>query len=440
MGRRWSAIRRDEVVSGTSTLEQDRNKVVERRLTVLEPNKLLRALTRALLVIGPVAFVGFTQKVFPPGILGIHLFVLSFVLGFAQRRHNLRASRAERDVKITPDGVLVDGALVVKKEQIKDGLFQPRPPRDPGKASSLGPSLRLYGKRKRILFEVEADQAEANEMLQVLGLDASHRRAQFSTASPLFATTGRNILFTWSMLALGAGIAMVLAAMGIKGGSAGIFVVLPFLFFGMLPQRVEVGVDGVLIRWMWQKRFIPMNQIRRVSMRDSRQVVLHLESGEEVNIYAAMPRSDGSFALQRRDALVARIREAQLVYQSRGPIVDVAALVGRGDRPRSEWVEALMKLRDQAGYREAVVRDEDLWRLVEDPAAPEDARAGAVMALRSGKGGLGEEGKARVRVAADATASPKLRVVLDAAVADSDEEAKEALHALIEQESERREG
>jgi hypothetical protein len=47
---------------------------------------------------------------------------------------------------------------------------------------------------------------------------------------------------------------------------------------------------------------------------------------------------------------------------------------------------------------------------------------------------LDAEGRARVRIAAEATASPKLRIALDAAVSDSDEGIDAAFAALAPEE------
>ena len=88
-----------------------------------------------------------------------------------------------------------------------------------------------------------------------------------------------------------------------------------------------------------------------------------------------------------------------------------AGRASRNGRQHSRRSEA-----SDASYRQAAVREEDLWRVVEDPRARSgDARAAARSCWR----GLDEPGKARVRVAAErATASPKLRVALEAATAE----------------------
>lgn len=77
-------------------------------------------------------------------------------------------------------------------------------------------------------------------------------------------------------------------------------------------------------------------------------------------------------------------------------------------------------------------RGEDLWRVVEDTTAPEDARAGAAIALRNEAGA-----HPRLRVAAEAVASPRLRVALERAADPEAEEAAldEALEAFARERS-----
>lgn len=83
-----------------------------------------------------------------------------------------------------------------------------------------------------------------------------------------------------------------------------------------------------------------------------------------------------------------------------------------------------------AGPRDAPVDAERLWRVVEDPAAPEEARVGAAVALGDG---LDAEGRARLRVVAGGTAGPRVRVALEA-VAEGEET---AVRAALEQAAKR---
>jgi hypothetical protein len=171
---------------------------------------------------------------------------------------------------------------------------------------------------------------------------------------------------------------------------------------------------------------------------EDRMIRLHLVGGRDVRLYTSMRRrgtATSRIAAEHRDAVLARIGEAREAFRARGPAADVSALVGRGTRTRADWLAALTRLRDaEGGYRDAVVREDDLWRVVEDPSAPEDARGGAALVLR---GALDDAGKARVRVAAEATASPKLRFALDAAAGDAHEEnLRAALSDLADEDGE----
>ena len=91
-----------------------------------------------------------------------------------------------------------------------------------------------------------------------------------------------------------------------------------------------------------------------------------------------------------------------------------ATLVGRGERTVTEWVAALTELADasRSRYRRATLPREHLWRIVEDARCSADERAGAAVALL--RSSLDQAGRARLRIAAEASALPPLRVVLNA--------------------------
>jgi hypothetical protein len=105
-------------------------------------------------------------------------------------------------------------------------------------------------------------------------------------------------------------------------------------------------------------------------------------------------------------------------------------LLDRRERPVGDWITTLRSIGTgaNAAHRIAPVAPERLWRIVEDPSARAVARAAAAVALGAR---IDDEGRARLKAAADATAAPKLRIALFAA-ADSAEEAEleEALRDL----------
>ena len=398
---------------------------------VLEPNLLFAYASLAMLVAGPVLLVAFLAGLFPPGALGVHLIIGGLLLRVGNHRLNLRAKRRRTAVKADRAGVWENGELVVARSAIADGFFQPRAGRDRNNPKSYGSSIRLVDKRRRVVFEAEAEEAEALAMLRALGLDPASKRAQFNGSSPLYATLGRNFLFLAGVVAFTVTLSTLLLGIGVSIPMSPLFA-LPLVFAGMVPAKVEIGADGILQRWLWTRKFIPISQIVSASHGDDRTIRVHLRDGRDELIYTSPRRRGGfgsSWATQHRDAILARINETLAAYAARGPAADVSAMVAKGTRSRADWLASLDKLRDrEGGYRDAVVRDEDLWRVVEDPSAPEDARGAAAMLLR---GSLDDTGRARVRVAAEATASPKLRVALDAAAgAAKDESVRSALEEL----------
>ena len=118
-------------------------------------------------------------------------------------------------------------------------------------------------------------------------------------------------------------------------------------------------------------------------------------------------------------SLRARIVEAWQGHRLRAGETSVHGALARGERGVAEWRKALASIRSaDGGYRQTATRDEDLWRVVEDVSAPADARAAAALALRSAA-----DAPARLRVAAEAVASPHLRIALETA---ADREAEDA--------------
>ena len=68
---------------------------------------------------------------------------------------------------------------------------------------------------------------------------------------------------------------------------------------------------------------------------------------------------------------------------------------------------------------------ERLWRIATNPTETDELRIGASLTLRSS---LDEEGRARLRAAAEASVSPRVRVVLETAADDlPDDDSGEAI-------------
>jgi hypothetical protein len=102
-------------------------------------------------------------------------------------------------------------------------------------------------------------------------------------------------------------------------------------------------------------------------------------------------------------------------------------VLAKAGRTVKAWRDDLRAwARGGSAFRSAPPTADELETVLVDPAASGEARVGAALALRE------SGGEARVRVAADASASPKLRVALEtiAAASDDDEAIEEAVRAL----------
>jgi hypothetical protein len=186
-------------------------------------------------------------------------------------------------------------------------------------------------------------------------------------------------------------------------------------FFGL---RVTVGADGVVVAWplLGKRRFVPHDEITDVRW-SADEVELVLADGGS---YSIMTRASQTASSEQHLALLERLVSARAAYAASVGAEPVAALA-RGGRPASAWVRDLRAMSEAAGsqYRTTALPAETLWRVALDPAAKEELRIGASLALRAG---LDAPGRARLRAAAEAAASPRVRVALTAA-ADLDDDA-----------------
>lgn len=187
-------------------------------------------------------------------------------------------------------------------------------------------------------------------------------------------------------------------------------------FFGL---RVTVGADGVLMSWplLRRRRFVPYSKIVALG-NEPGKLLFRLADGRS---YEIMTTTSGrAIVLEHHAALVERVEDALAAYRARTEEAPLAALE-RGGRSALGWVKDLRALAETsgAGYRAPTLPSEELWSVALDPAASEDLRIGAGLALRPG---LDEAGRARLRAAAEASASPRTRVVLEATADEPDDD------------------
>ncbi|WP_394845627.1 hypothetical protein LZC95_52430 [Pendulispora brunnea] len=376
-------------------------------------NFLVTGLALALLLGGALLLVIAIGWHFTPGILGIMGVTLGLGLLLSNKRRAMWAMRHHVHVRADAAGIWEEGRLVVPRQKIAHGYFQPR--------RTLS-SVCLYDRWRNLVFEAVLEQPLAAEMLRALTLDAASRRASYHTVSPAHATPLRTVAIVLAMIAGAMGLGTLSSACGVNGPFSAMFGIVFGIALGLIlayvPLSVTVGIDGVDLRWFLWRRFIPMSRIVRAEP-DAFDVRLWLEGGESELIHVGISENEAS--PERRDAIVARILEVFAARRGASAQHDIAGMLAKRARSHAAWFEALAALRaSKGGYRDTVVCAEDLWATLEDPSAAEDVRGAAGFLLRPS---LDTEGKARVRIAAEATASPALRTALEAVAGEEEDQA-----------------
>ena len=393
----------------------------DRDVTLHRPSALLRALAASPLLLSLDVLVQAALGRAPHSSwipLLVDPVIFSVLASLFLVRRNPRPERVPVRLLADADGVSIDGARVLERRKVRRGYVQPWGDRPP--------TVRLVGRSGLPLLEVEvADEDEGHALLDAMRLGVSHQATRFSGKSPLRATkVGRVALpFLVGGFVSGASflahhfhffLAPVVPLLAVAM-SAALFAV---------PSSIHVGADGILVTWLWRRRYYSFSDIAGVRLQ-GRAVRLWLHSGEAIDLAGA----SGGRALDRMRvaALVARVQAAlDAARQGKLP-TNVAALVARGGRTTEDWARAVRSILGGDGggdYRSNAVPEENLWRVTEDPTAEETARVGAAVALRAK---LDDDGRARMLRVAEASVSPKVRVALRAAAGVEDDAVLEAL-------------
>lgn len=382
-----------------------------KRAAVVRPSRVLTTLSFVSFALAAITFVA----AFATG-MDIALPALFAAAGFGAA--SLARSRRWPYfqyglVEADETSVRIDGKELAQRDEIKHGLALP-----------VGDAcvVRLE-RRSRIEGPLDLavyDEAAGRKLLMALGLDASQTTVELrGGAGMLLLPAARRIAL--SMVA-------VLAALGLTA-LAGAWWWVPFLFASRLatdrPAKVRIGVDGVYVRWLWISRFTPFSEVRSVWIReDNSQRFVDLIRTDGTTTSIPVSKQDGE-----QDLVHQRILQAFEAYQARQGSSDAEALA-RGSRTPMEWLTALRGIGAGAGtgLRTAHIALDRLWSIVEDPSAAPAARAGAAAALGSS---ASKQERARIRLAAETIAEPRLRVAVEKAADEATAEA-ELAEALAE--------
>jgi len=193
-----------------------------------------------------------------------------------------------------------------------------------------------------------------------------------------------------------------------------------FAFFVLLPRRLVVGEDGLLVSWIGT-RFIPFVDIAQVSAHEGFSlrhpcITIALRSGGLVDLGTSVFRERWA----ERDALLTLIRTATEDFKAQRQEGAPEALVRRG-RSHLEWARSLRAVGSGANLdpRTPPVPPERLLRIAESPVALLSARTAAFVALAA----AGDEDiRKRLRVAAELTAAPDAKAALGGVLVAENEE------------------
>ncbi len=196
--------------------------------------------------------------------------------------------------------------------------------------------------------------------------------------------------------------------------------IVPLVLYAFLSARVVVGADGVVVKWLWTRKRYRLSDIARFDV-GPKGVFLFLHDRRTIDLRI---RRDSGNVEKRR--LAERIYEAMEAAHGRKPFDE--SLLVRGERALGDWIRGLRDLvvREET-FRQAGVRAADLIEVALDGRRPELERAAAAAAVATH---LDDDERARIRIAAETTVSPALRVALTSAADDDETELERALGEL----------
>jgi hypothetical protein len=328
---------------------------------------------------------------------------------------SMRAKRSKTHVtparlRVTADALEIEGRPPLRKSDILSAYLQPR--------TQELPIVRVRGRYWASSVDLGMkNQAQGKRLLESLGQDPSHAVARFRVRAGFENKTLRGLVSGLTAMGwLGMNMTHAFSRSSAMSAAYTTFFILvaAAMLSTFMPTTVTIGSDGVLVQKVLGSRFIPFAEVESIgtSMRSPHVIVLYLRDGKTIDLRTRANDRKVDVNDEAR-AIRVRLDEALAGFRLRDGGTEAIAWLARGARSTREWLGALRALSGDAGYRNAAILPEQLWRIVEDPGAEPSARAGAVVALGQA---LDAEGKERVRRVALASASPRVRVALSAAV------------------------
>ena len=333
-----------------------------------------------------------------------------------------------RRVELQADdtGLYFDGTRVAERSAITTAYLQPYDEELPTVKVMIDATSQDTSSASLEVRVRDAEQGQ--ELLRALGQDVSRSAVSFGRVQLGESGSALSLamLFVGIVASLGgAAFALQTFGVGMMTLPTVFAAAVAFVYFGGRSADVSVGADGVQFAQRRGSFFLPYAEIVSI---DQEQCDAVIDVGkDEPFVVRFSQRHHAAAAIPELTAFIERVREGLSAYRASSSEHLAAAMLARGERSGGEWLRAIRALDCDGGdaYRTPRIPHDRLWRLVEDPSAPTTARAGAALLLRNA---IDDDGRARLRIAADASASPGLRVALTAAASEQCE--AELAHAL----------
>jgi hypothetical protein len=303
------------------------------------------------------------------------------------------------DISIDDEGLHVGDALAIAREGVA--------------------AVRIKSARKSTVVVVPRTGApleltlssvyQADEVVAALGR-STLPALRFESASPsidrVAAILERSTVGAFALAAVGAVLAVI---------SPWLFalVIATFALELVVKSAIEIGQDGVLVTGVGRRKFVAFADVKEIASNVYGAIVFTLRSGEHIVANAG--------SRERAALLLKRIQRCRHLAGGEISEADARQILLEDHRALSERLPELRQLgrvRD-ASYREASVPREQLWRIVEDTSLEASTRVGAAVALSAD---LAEPDRGRLRVVAEATASPRMRVALEEVAAETSDD------------------
>jgi hypothetical protein len=349
-------------------------------------------------------------------------------------RRNVGAVASPSPVNVDERGIYEGSQLVVERARVRRGVVLQQGPRT---------VVRFYTS-PRLSLPVDLQVAtveEGRRLLSAMGHDVTQRvvslsaLSRFVAASPWKTSLGVIAAFAAVLLP-----AWALGSHPLTFGISAALVGVVTVALASIRTTVLVGADGVSLKWLGWQRTIPYSRVTGVSLRERKSgtkrqtgVEVVLDGGEVV--WLPVSQAGARWDDGEASVLFEQLNGAVASYRARSGS-DEAVPLTRDGRPMGEWIRKLRRLGAGADVdmRTAPVSTESLLGVLEDPSRPPAERAAAAIALADGGR---EESRARLRIAAESTVSPKLRFAIEKAERREVEDA-EFEQALAELEDESR--